>query len=118
MVSAANPDVVVVGGGFAGVTAARELRKAGRSVVLVEARDRLGGRTWTSQFAGMPVEMGGTWVHWHQPHVFAELRRYGLSLSESPRATRAAWCAAGQPRQGAAEELTAHHVGGLRPALS
>ena len=40
-------DVIVVGGGFAGVTAAREAALRGRSVLLLEARDRLGGRTWT-----------------------------------------------------------------------
>ena len=76
-------DAIVVGGGFAGATAARELSRAGCRVVLLEARDRLGGRTWTSSFAGQPVEMGGTWVHWHQPHVWAELTRYGLELAES-----------------------------------
>jgi pseudooxynicotine oxidase len=79
-------DAIVVGGGFAGATAARELSRAGCRVVLLEARDRLGGRTWTSSFAGQQVEMGGTWVHWHQPHVWAELTRYGLELAESPSA--------------------------------
>ena len=81
-------DAIVVGGGFAGVTAARELARSGSRVVLLEARDRLGGRTWTSSFGGQQVEMGGTWVHWHQPHVWAELTRYGLELAESPSAPR------------------------------
>ena len=44
-------DVIVVGGGFAGLRAARDLAEAGRSVVLLEARDRLGGRAWTRPFA-------------------------------------------------------------------
>ena len=39
-------DVIVIGAGFAGVTAARDLASAGRSVLVLEARDRLGGRTW------------------------------------------------------------------------
>ncbi len=47
-----NPDVVIVGGGFAGVTAARELMMRGRSAALVEARDRLSGRTYTSDHDG------------------------------------------------------------------
>jgi pseudooxynicotine oxidase len=81
-------DAIVVGGGFAGATAARELARSGSRVVLLEARDRLGGRTWTSSFGGQQVEMGGTWVHWHQPHVWAELTRYGLELAESPAAPR------------------------------
>jgi monoamine oxidase len=78
-------DVIVVGGGFAGVTAARELNHAGYSVVVLEARDRLGGRTWYKRDAvpGRNLEMGGTWVHWFQPHVWAEMSRYGLEVIES-----------------------------------
>jgi nicotine dehydrogenase len=75
-------DAVVVGGGFAGVTAARELQSAGLDTVLLEARDRLGGRTWTVDFAGARVELGGAWMHWHQPHVWAELTRYGIPIVE------------------------------------
>src|SRR4051794_19731518 len=76
-------DVVVIGGGLAGLTAARELQSAGLRTVVVEARDRLGGRTWTEQYESKSVELGGAWVHWHQPHVWAELNRYGLTLVES-----------------------------------
>ena len=47
-----DADVIVIGGGFAGLVAARDLRAAGRSVVLLEARDRLGGRTWYRQMPG------------------------------------------------------------------
>ena len=54
-------DVIVVGGGFAGVTAAREIALRGRSVLLLEARDRLGGRTWSADWDGIPVEYGGAW---------------------------------------------------------
>jgi glycine/D-amino acid oxidase-like deaminating enzyme len=75
-------DVIVVGAGFAGVTAARELSTRGRRVLVLEARDRIGGRTWTDSFAGKSVEMGGTWVHWLQPHVWSEITRYGLSICE------------------------------------
>jgi monoamine oxidase len=63
-------DVIVVGGGFAGVTAARECALRGRDVLLLEARDRLGGRTWSKSWAGTRIELGGAWVHWHQPHTF------------------------------------------------
>lgn len=75
-------DAVVVGGGFAGVTAARELANRGLSTILLEARDRLGGRTWLVEFAGDRVEMGGTWIYWSQPHVWAEMTRYGLPVVE------------------------------------
>lgn len=58
----ANADVVVVGAGFAGLAAARELVKRGRDVVVLEGRDRVGGRSSTSTIAGVPVDLGGTFV--------------------------------------------------------
>jgi pseudooxynicotine oxidase len=76
-------DVIVIGGGFCGVTAARECRKAGYRTLLLEARNRLGGRTFTADFNGHPADMGGTWVHWSQPHVWSEIRRSGLTLRET-----------------------------------
>src|SRR5690242_20989496 len=83
-------DVVVVGGGFAGVTAAREAARDGRSVLLLEGRARLGGRTWTAPWNGHQIEYGGGWVHWHQPHTFSEMTRAGLTveLSSDPDVTR------------------------------
>ena len=77
-------DVVIVGGGFAGVTAARELTMRGRSAVLVDPRDRLGGRTHTASHQGHALELGGTWVHPAQPNVWAEITRYGLDVEEMP----------------------------------
>lgn len=79
-------DVIVLGGGFAGVTAARDSMKNGYRTLLLEARDRLGGRTFTSHFAGHEVEMGGTWVHWSQPFVWSEIQRYKLEVIETPEA--------------------------------
>lgn len=90
-------DVIVVGGGFAGAVAARELTNRGLRTVVVEARDRLGGRTWTRPFRGHAVELGGTWVHWWQPHVFAELSRYGIGLTEMPAAVIEMWADDGGP---------------------
>ncbi|EPS29729.1 hypothetical protein PDE_04679 [Penicillium oxalicum 114-2] len=80
-------DVVVVGAGYAGLTTCRDLTVAGNSVLLIEARDRIGGRSWSSNIDGYPYELGGTWVHWHQPFVWRELRRYGMidQLEVSPR---------------------------------
>jgi monoamine oxidase len=97
-------DVAVIGGGFAGVTAARECALRGRSVVLLEARDRLGGRTWTAQWEGMQVEYGGAWVHWHQPHTFSELTRAGLAVRISDQAQRAHWLVDGRRRSGTIDE--------------
>lgn len=72
-------DVIVIGAGYAGLTATRDLTLAGHKVLLVEARDRIGGRTWSSNLGGYPFEMGGTWVHWNQPFVYREISRYGLA---------------------------------------
>jgi len=65
-------DVIVIGGGAAGLAAARELSAAGRAVLLLEARPRLGGRIHTLHQAGvaMPIELGAEFVHGHAEEVF------------------------------------------------
>jgi pseudooxynicotine dehydrogenase len=93
-------DVIVIGGGFAGVTAAREATQGGADVVLLEGRDRLGGRTWTHRWNDTDVELGGGWVHWHQPHVWAEITRAGLATERGEDAARASWYAGAERREG------------------
>lgn len=85
---AAEGKVAIVGGGMAGLVAARELRRGGHEPIVLEARDRLGGRIWTSEGLGFRIEMGGTWVHWVQAHTWAELSRYGLSIVARPAPQR------------------------------
>ncbi len=101
--SAGNPDVLVIGGGFAGVIAARELREAGLSVRLLEARDRLGGRTWFRRgaLAGYDLEMGGTWIAPEQRHVWAEVARYGLDARFWGFPGSYGWLTGGELRHGA-----------------
>jgi phytoene dehydrogenase-like protein len=50
----------------------------GLRVLLLEARDRIGGRSWSSDIGGYPFEMGGTWVNWGQAHVWREISRYSM----------------------------------------
>jgi monoamine oxidase len=80
-------DVLVIGGGFAGVTAARDLKKNGYSCAILEVRNRLGGRTYYVPHGDTHVELGGTWIHWMQPFVWAEVMRYGLEIKETPGTT-------------------------------
>lgn len=71
-------DVVIVGAGAAGLTAANELRKAGLSVVVLEARDRVGGRLWTDVVDGAMLEIGGQWVSPDQDALKETLAELGL----------------------------------------
>ncbi|WP_278822779.1 FAD-dependent oxidoreductase, partial [Corynebacterium stationis] len=69
--------VVIIGAGFAGLVAARELQTAGIEYEILEAKDRIGGRAWTEERMGRPLELGATWVHWFQAHTWTEIMRYG-----------------------------------------
>src|SRR6476620_4856668 len=79
-------DVVIVGAGPAGLTAARELRKAGLSVAVLEARDRVGGRTWTDTIDGAMLEIGGQWVSPDQTALLELLDELGLKTYSRYRA--------------------------------
>lgn len=64
-------DVIVVGAGFAGLTAARRLTALGYGVTVLEGRTRVGGRSYTTTIAGVPVDLGGTFVGPTQTEVHA-----------------------------------------------
>ena len=70
---ASAPDVVVVGAGAAGIAAGRRLAEAGRSVLLVEALPRLGGRARTERIAGLPLDLGCGWLHSAERNPLAAL---------------------------------------------
>src|SRR3984893_14026642 len=71
-------DVVVVGAVFAGLATARELTRLGHDVRVLEGRDRVGGRSYTGHVAGIPVDMGGTFVGPTQDAVLALADELGI----------------------------------------
>src|SRR3984893_18800486 len=75
----ADVDYCVVGAGFAGLTAALRLKQAGRSVALLEARDRVGGRTYTEVLShGSWIDRGGAWIGPGQARVYALMSAFGV----------------------------------------
>lgn len=78
-------DAIVVGAGPAGLTAARDLGDLGYSVLLLEGRDRVGGRTFTRSLAGyddVTIEVGGTYIHpYLQRNLGREIQRYDQPLT-------------------------------------
>ena len=77
-------EVIVVGAGLAGLTAARELRRAGRSVVVLEASDGLGGRVRTDRVDGHLVDRGFQVLFPAYPAYRRQLRRDGPTLARVP----------------------------------
>ena len=71
-------DVVIVGAGAAGLTTANELKKAGLSVAVLEARDRVGGRLWTDVIDGAMLEIGGQWISPDQTALIETVDELGL----------------------------------------
>ena len=78
-------DVVVVGAGATGLTIATDLEKAGFSTIVVEARDRIGGRLRTETIGGAVLELGGQWVSPDQTALIATLAELGLETFERYR---------------------------------
>jgi monoamine oxidase len=75
-------DVVVVGAGMAGLTAARALAEAGMKVLVVEAQDRIGGRIWTRHVGDEAIELGAEFIHGRPPELWALIEEAGLETYE------------------------------------
>lgn len=61
--ASSSQHVIVIGAGMAGLSAARRLTDAGVTVTVLEARSRIGGRTWTDSSLGVPIDLGAAWFH-------------------------------------------------------
>jgi monoamine oxidase len=72
-------DAIVVGAGMAGLAAARTLRRSGKKVVVLEARDRVGGRVKAGKLAGHTIDLGGMWVGPTQTRLLELLREYNIA---------------------------------------
>jgi monoamine oxidase len=73
-----DADYIIIGAGAAGLTAAYELKKQGASVLVLEARDRPGGRTWSGVLDGAEVDWGGEWIGSSQNRIYALVKELGL----------------------------------------
>jgi len=71
----------VIGAGIAGLTAARDLAVDGYNVVILEARERIGGRIWTSHELGLPADLGASWIHGFENNPITRLaRRHAIEI--------------------------------------
>lgn len=79
-----QPDVIILGAGAAGLSAALELARAGLKALILEARDRLGGRMFTTQdpVCHAPIELGAEFIHGRPPQIWDLLRKHGGSAKE------------------------------------
>ena len=79
-----DPDVIVIGAGMAGLAAARELGRAGLSVCIVEARDRVGGRVFTvhDPECNVPIELGAEFIHGRAREIWDPLEKAGVEITE------------------------------------
>jgi monoamine oxidase len=84
----ADFDVAIVGGGAAGIAAARHLASSGLSTVLLEAGSRLGGRAWTQEISGLALDLGCGWMHSAEKNAWVTVASdTGIPIDRS----RAAW---------------------------
>lgn len=105
-------DVIVVGAGAAGLACAGRLRRAGADVVVLEARDRIGGRVWTHRFDdGEKVELGAMFVHGERAVTIPEIEAAGLTFDRGPAGAGEALVVMDGEAHGAADVLT--NVGGM-----
>ena len=91
-------EVAIVGGGAAGIGAARRLHDAGVDCLIVEARDRLGGRAWSVEAGGFKIDLGCGWLHSGDRNPWTDIaREQGRTIDETPPPWMRRWIPADVP---------------------
>jgi monoamine oxidase len=111
---------VIIGAGAAGLAAAAELARRGKSAVILEARDRIGGRVWSLEVPGLPipVELGAEFIHGRPAATLARMRRAGIAAVDAPVVRRAVVNGKLEPRgdglYAEVQRALRRHAGALR----
>lgn len=103
-------DCIIVGAGAAGIAAAHELKKQGKSYIILEARNRVGGRIYTDRSLGVPYDAGAFYIHWAEKNPWLQIakdagvkpayyeafetgdrRRYDRAATPEQKGSSAAW---------------------------
>jgi monoamine oxidase len=80
----AEYDCIVIGGGYAGLSAAKALKEANQRILLLEARDRVGGRVMTQRYDdGTYVDLGGSYLGREQPRMYAFVKEFGVETFDA-----------------------------------
>ncbi len=77
-----QPDVIIIGAGVAGLSAAIELAQAGLAISIIEARNRAGGRVFTDPTAKIPIELGAEFLHGLDPEIWEPVQQHNLKITE------------------------------------
>src|SRR5258705_944114 len=106
-------DVIIIGAGASGLMAARELTRAGKNVLILEARDRVGGRIYTFSGNGfsVPVEAGAEFIHGDAKTTIKVLKEYDIPFAKTNGAFK-------QIRHGKKEEITGEQYYKLEELLN
>lgn len=111
--AAEDVDVVVIGAGAAGIGAARALKAAGKRYVVIEARERAGGRLWTNTDLGQPFDAGAAYIHFADRNPWTEI---AAEAGIDPRGGQRLWSGSIAYRDGVAlsPEAAADRWSGMR----
>ena len=118
--AAVQKKILVIGAGLAGVTAAGALQKQGHDLLIVEARDRIGGRTWTStKWNDAPVDLGASWIHGVNGNPLTPLaQQIGAEFRLTNYDSAITYATAGQPLSAQTETRLEQLQGKVQAALT